>query len=221
MNATRSDKAPSDWYRLRPGRRGPCTEPKAASDGGIDLCKARRRGRSPPLRRPHSRNAVLLLILLTLIGIGWTSVSRTPTTTYWIVLTPVAALICIAAGWRHCASNAERLRMAASQALHWAAFLLAMILVTVSDVHGLLNFDATALMLLMLLALGVFTAGLSLWSWKLCVTGVFLGLAAPLLAWVERAALLLMLIGAALIAFFVVRWRFRERGRSATAAAGE
>jgi hypothetical protein len=85
----------------------------------------------------------------------------------------------------------------------------------------LLNFDATALMLLMLLALGVFTAGLSLWSWKLCVTGVFLGLAAPLLAWVERAALLLMLIGAALIAFFVLRWRFRERGRSATAAAGD
>jgi hypothetical protein len=54
------------------------------------------------------------------------------------------------------------------------------------------------------------------------VTGVFLGLAAPLLAWVERAALLLMLIGAALIAFFVLRWRFRGRSRSATtAAAGE
>lgn len=163
----------------------------------------------------------LLLIVLSLIGIGWTSVSRTPTTTYWIVLTPVAALICIAAGWRHCTLNAERLRMAASQALHWAAFLLAMILVTISDIHGMVNFDATALMLLMLLALGVFTAGLSLWSWKLCVTGLFLGLAAPLLAWVERAALLLMLIGAALIAFFVLRWRFRARGRSATAEAGE
>ena len=157
----------------------------------------------------------LLLIVLSLIGIGWTSVSRTPTTTYWIVLAPVAALISIAAGWRRCLSNAERLRMVASQALHWAAFLLAMILVTVSDVHGMLNFNPTALMLLTLLALGVFTAGLSLWSWKLCVTGVFLGLAAPLLAWVERAALLLMLIGAALIAFLVLRWRFRERRRSA------
>ena len=163
----------------------------------------------------------LLLIVLSLIGIGWTSVSRTPTTTYWIVLTPVAALISITSGWRHCSSSVERLRMVASQALHWAAFLLAMILVTISDIHGMVNFDATALMLLMLLALGVFTAGLSLWSWKLCVTGLFLGLAAPLLAWVERAALLLMLIGAALIAFFVLRWRFRARGRSATAEAGE
>jgi hypothetical protein len=159
----------------------------------------------------------LLLILLTLIGVGWTSVSRTPTPTYWIVLTPVAALICIATGWRQRDANGERLRMVVSQALHWAAFLLAMILVTVSDVHGTLNFDATALMQLTLLALGVFTAGLSLWSWKLCLTGAFLGLAAPMLAWVERAALLLMLIGAALIAFFVVRWRLRERGRNATA----
>ena len=162
----------------------------------------------------------LLLIVLSLIGIGWTSISRTPTTTYWIALTPVAALISIAAGWRHFPSNAERLRMIASQALHWAAFLLAMILVTVSDVHGMFNFDATALMLLMLLALGVFTSGLSLWSWKLCLTGAFLGLAAPLLAWVERAALLLILIGAALIAFFMLRWWFRGRGRSERANGG-
>jgi hypothetical protein len=107
--------------------------------------------------------------------------------------------------------------MVASQALHWLAFLLAMILITVSDVHGMLNFDATALVLLTLLALGVFTAGLSLESWKLAATGVFLGLAAPLLAWVERAALLCMLVGVVLIAVFVANWWFRGRGGSPTA----
>ncbi len=162
----------------------------------------------------------LLLIVLSLVGIAWTSVSTRPTTTYWIVLTPIAALICVAAGWRNYESNAERLRMIASQALHWVAFLLAMILITVSDVHGMLNFDATALVLLTLLALGVFTAGLSLGSWKLCVTGAFLGLAAPMLAWVERAALLLMLAGVVLIAVFVANWWFRGRSRSATADGG-
>ncbi len=159
----------------------------------------------------------LLLIVLSLVGIALTSVSTKPTTTYWIVLTPIAALICVAAGWRNYPSNAERLRMIASQALHWVAFLLAMILITISDVHGMLNFDATALVLLTLLALGVFTAGLSLGSWKLGLTGAFLGLAAPMLAWVERAALLLMLTGVVLIAVFVANWWFRGRGRNAAA----
>src|SRR5271166_920365 len=57
----------------------------------------------------------LVLIVLGLVGITWTSVARTPPTTYWVVLTPVTALICVAEGWRHSPSNA-RLRMAASQA---------------------------------------------------------------------------------------------------------
>jgi hypothetical protein len=157
----------------------------------------------------------LLLIVLGLIGISWTSLSRTPPTTYWVVLTPVAALICIAAGWRHSASGA-RLRMVASQVLHWAAVLVTMYLITISDSRGTLSADATGLMLLTLLALGVFTAGLNLWSWKLCATGAFLGVAAPVLAWVEQAALLIMLIlGLVLIGGGFLAWRFRGDGGAA------
>ncbi len=157
----------------------------------------------------------LLLIVLGLVGISWTSVARTPPTTYWVALTPVTALICIAAGWRHSPSNA-RLRMAASQALHWAAVLVAMYLITVSDSRGTLSADATGLMLLTLLALGLFTAGLNLWSWQLCATGAFLGVAAPVLAWVEQAALLIMLaLGLVLVALGFLNWRFRGGGSGA------
>ena len=54
-------------------------------------------------------------------------------------------------------------------------------------------------MLLTLLALGVFVSGLNVRSWKLCVTGAFLAVGVPMVAWVERAALLLLLIGIALV----------------------
>jgi len=158
----------------------------------------------------------LLLIILGLVGISWTSISRSPATTYWVVLAPIAALICIFAGWRRCPPDA-RLRMVASQVLHWAAVLVAMYVITVSVVHGMLSSDATGLVLLTLLALGLFSAGLNLWSWQICVTGAFLAVAAPVLAWLEQAALFIMLlIGIVLIAVWFLYWR---RGGSGSATA--
>ena len=72
-------------------------------------------------------------------------------------------------------------------------------------------------MLLTLLALGLFTAGLNLWSWRICVSGAFLAVAAPLLAWLEQAALFIMLlIGIVLIEVWFLYWR---RGGSGSEAA--
>jgi hypothetical protein len=54
----------------------------------------------------------LALIVLGLIGVSWTSISSAPSTTYWGMLTPVAAFTCIAArrcGWLVNASDMRRL----------------------------------------------------------------------------------------------------------------
>ena len=154
------------------------------------------------------------IIAFALIGISWTSISRTPSTTYWVVLTPVIAIICIVAGWRHTESG-ERVAMAVTQVLQWAAVLIAMYLVTIGDVQRSLSANAIGLMLLTLLALGVFVSGLNLRAWKLCMTGAFLAIAVPVIAWVQDAALLLLLMGLALLALlFLYRWmRERTRGR--------
>jgi hypothetical protein len=96
--------------------------------------------------------------------------------------------------------------MIATQITQWAAIVVAMYLLFVSDVRGLLNTDATGLMLLTLLALGAFISGLYLRAWKLCVTGAFLALSVPVLAWFEQATLLLLLIGAVLIALGIAVW---------------
>ncbi|HXZ16156.1 MAG TPA: hypothetical protein VEH77_09350 [Roseiarcus sp.] len=146
------------------------------------------------------------IIVLGLVGISWTSLSQTPTATYWVVVTPIVALICIAAGWPHAAPGA-RVAMAVTQILQWAAVLIAMYLLTVSDVQRSLNGNATGLMILTVLALGVFISGLDLRAWRLCVTGAFLAIAVPAIAWLQHAALLLLLVGIALIAVLVLyRW---------------
>jgi len=154
----------------------------------------------------------LAIIVLGLIGTSWTSLSRSSTSTYWVIMTPIFAAICIYAGWRHIES-AARIGMVVTQILQWVAFLVAMDLVTVTGTRGVLDANGTGLMLLTLLALGVFVSGLHLRSWKLCVTGAFLAISVPIAAWVQRAALLLLLIGLAVIVLFVLYWWFSDRLR--------
>jgi len=155
----------------------------------------------------------LAIIVLGLVGISWTSIAPNSTTKYWAVLTPVYAVICIGAGWRR-APPGERLAMAVIQVLQWAAVLIAMYLISVADARAVLNSNATGLMQLTLIALGLFVSGLNLRSWKLCLTGAFLAVAVPIVAWVEQAALLLLLIGVALIALLILYWWMSSRRRS-------
>jgi len=159
----------------------------------------------------------LALVILGLLGVSWTSVSSVPSTTYWVMLTPVAAFICIAAGWSGASARGERARMITTQVLQWAAVLAAMWLVNVSDMRRLLNVDAKALILLTLIALGVFISGLYLRAWKLCAVAAFLAVAVPIVAWVERAALLLLIIAGGLIALGFAGWW--AQGREARQAA--
>jgi hypothetical protein len=150
------------------------------------------------------------IVVLGLIGVFWTSLSRAPTTTYWVIVTPIVGLLSIAGGWRH-SQPGGRVAMIATQIGQWAAVLVAMYLIDVSDVRGLVNADAMGRMMLTLLALGVFVSGLTLRAWKLCVAGVFLAVAVPLVAWFQQAALILLLIGGVLIALGLALWWARAR----------
>ncbi len=150
------------------------------------------------------------IVILGLIGVCWTSFFRAPATKYWVILTPIVGLLSIAVGWRH-SRPGRRVAMIATQFGQWAAVLVAMYLINVSDVRGLVNTDAMGRMMLTLLALSVFVSGLNLRAWKLCVAGVFLAVAVPLVAWFEQAAVILLLIGGILIALGLALWWARAR----------
>src|SRR5208282_619951 len=93
----------------------------------------------------------------------------------------------------------DRVRLIWTQVLHWAAFLVAMNLVLVSDVQQMLNADATGLAILVLLALGTFVAGVHSLSWQTCALGVLMALSVPAIAWIEESALVLLLAAVALV----------------------
>jgi hypothetical protein len=74
-----------------------------------------------------------------------------------------------------------------------------------------MNDDGEGVMLLMLLAVGTFVAGVHAWSLPICLTGVVLALAIPAISWIEQTALLLFVIAAAAAAMFGGLWLFWRR----------
>ena len=160
----------------------------------------------------------LLILALTLVGVGYTSIARKPLVVYWEVLAVITGILCIISGWPHAHDRNSRLRLVWTQVLHWAAFLATMNLLLYTDVAQMLSADSTGLSILLLLALGTFVAGVHTLSWQTGLLGVVMGLAVPAIAWVEELALLLVLAAAAFIVLAAIFWWF-GRGRSSPAAA--
>jgi hypothetical protein len=142
----------------------------------------------------------LLILVLALFGVAYSSFARTALTTYWIVLAPFIGIMCVFTRWRDAENRDQRLRLVWTQVLHWGAVLLAMHLMFVADVNRMMNADASALAALTVLALGTFTAGVHIAAWRICLVGVVLAVGVPAIAWLEQSALLLLLIAIVVIA---------------------
>lgn len=153
------------------------------------------------------------IVIIGIVGVSWTNLLGVPVATYWVTMTPIAALLCVCVGWVHVPRGRRRLEMAGIQLGQWAAILVAMYLIHISNIDGLVTHDALASILLTLLALGVFISGLDLRTWKLCVVGAFLALAVPCVAWFADAGLFVFLVGFVLIAVGLLIWWRAHRSR--------
>jgi hypothetical protein len=157
----------------------------------------------------------LFLLLMSVIGVCLANFWHQHATLYWVSMGPLFTLVCVALAWRKSSEHHSRIRMVLLQAAQWVAVMVAMYLVSVSDLRDLLNDDARGLMMLTLLALGVFLSGLNLLIWQLCLLGIFLAVSVPLIAWVEAASVLIFLLAAVLIAGALVRMWLQTRAREA------
>jgi len=152
-----------------------------------------------------------LVLILTTVGVAYTSFSKKPITGYWEILAPLIALVCVGAGWPSANDNSKRLRLIATQALHWLAFLLVMNMMLLASVQRDFSASATGLAIFTLLALGTFTAGVHVLSWQVCLLGLIMALGIPAIAWIENSALLVVLVVGVIAGIgAVLWWRFHE-----------
>ncbi len=141
----------------------------------------------------------IAVLVLALIGVAFASLALERMALYWELLIPFFAAVCIYARLRdhqHKVSLSKLLRI---EALHWGAVFGAMRLLYVQDVADIMNANASALMMMVLLALGAFTAGAQIGAWRISLVGALLGAAVPFLALLQRASLLITLVSVALL----------------------
>ncbi len=147
-----------------------------------------------------------LVLILTLIGVAYTTISKQPITGYWEILAPLIALVCVGAGWHYAVDRTARIRLIGTQVLHWLAFLVVMNMLLLTSVQRIFNAGATGLAIFTLLSLGTFTAGVHVLSWQVCLLGLIMALGIPAIAWIENSALIVVLIVGVIVGIGVVIW---------------
>ncbi|HXY57454.1 MAG TPA: hypothetical protein VEH76_02635 [Methylocystis sp.] len=170
--------------------------------------------KAPPLPRftflVHNWPYILMLALA-LLGVAMTSVARQAMTTYWIVLAPVFALLSLYARWREAGTAESPWRLLRIEVFHWLAVMVAMYLAMIGSVKQMMNADASALMTLTILALGTFSGGLQIRSWRVCVVGGALAVGVPIIAWIETATLILLLLAGLFATFLLLLYFHKPR----------
>ena len=180
-------------------------EVTAESDGSKELPK------EPLIQEnkagfPFRRLPYVLLLVLAIVGVAYTNMSQRPLVGYWEFLAVLTGVVCVVGEWSKAVDNQARLRLAWTQALHWAAVLVMMNIMLLSGVQQMFPSPASGLVLLALLALGTFLAGLNLLSPELCFLGFALALAVPAIAWLKLSALFLVLGAVFLVGLVISFW---------------
>jgi hypothetical protein len=145
-------------------------------------------------------------LVLAIAGVAYTNISHQPLLGYWEFLAVAVGAVCIITKWSELDGKKARLRLMWTQAAHWAAVLIAMNIMLVSRVQQLMPTPATSLVLLVLLALGTFLAGLSLLSLPICFLGLAMAAAVPALSWLQQSVIFFFLGGILLIGLGLAFW---------------
>ncbi len=148
----------------------------------------------------------IVVLLLTLFGVAYTSMAQQPFPFLWEALAIVVGVLCITTAWPAIPDRAGRLTLIWKQTAHWATILFAMNIVLLTGVQSMMTAPGTGLVILLLFAVGTFLAGLNT-SLQIAFLGFAMALAVPAIAWLKQSALLLFLIAAAIIGIGLGLWR--------------
>ena len=156
------------------------------------------------------------LLVLAIVGVAYSNISQRPLAGYWEFLALVTGIVCVLTQWSSARDKQPRIRLIITQALHWVAILVTMNIVLLSGVQSMLPAPATGLVLLTLLALGTFLAGVNFLSLQICFLGVAMAVAVPAIAWFKQSALFLLLGAILVIGLVVAFWPRRAGERPVT-----
>ncbi|MBR0853215.1 hypothetical protein [Bradyrhizobium liaoningense] len=159
----------------------------------------------------------LVALMLAIAGVAYTNVSHQPLVGYWEFLALAIGVVCVVTKWPETEGRESRIRLIWTQALHWIAVLITMNIMLLAGVQQLLPTPATGLVLLTLLALGTFLAGVSLLSLQIAFLGLAMGVAVPAISWLKQS-IFFFLLGAVLLIGLALAFWLRQDQRPSVGA---
>ena len=176
----------------------------------------------PPVRRRRgfigflfAELPYILILLAALGGTSYRAFYGQPILGYWKFLLVAFGVLCIWAGLTHAKTSRQVYALIWTQVLHWAAFYAAVLILATSSVRAELDDDAISTLILTLLALALFLAGVHARAWRLGVVGVVLGATVPAVTWIQTSSTFIAFSAATFVvvvlAFFVFRPRVPVR----------
>ena len=148
----------------------------------------------------------LVALALAISGVAYTNISHQPLVGYWEFLALATGVVCGVTQWENAPDRNARVQLIGMQALHWAAVLVTMNIIVLGRVQTMLPAPAVGLVLLTLLALGTFLAGVNFLSVQICFLGVAMALAVPAIAWLTQSFLFLLLAVVFVVGVGVAVW---------------
>jgi hypothetical protein len=145
----------------------------------------------------------LALLVLVVIGVGISYFLPDKSYRYWVAMVPIFGIACTSSEWsRLRRQNLGIWKTVRNQLIHWFG-----VLVSVYLVHMLLNIQLltkqnAGLVVLLMLALGTFLAGLQL-GWRLYVLGAFLWIILLVAAYLQGSLWVMILLGVVMISLFL------------------
>jgi hypothetical protein len=153
----------------------------------------------------------IVALVLAIAGVAYTNASHQPLVGYWEFLALAVGIVCVFNKWPEVDGKEARWQLIWTQALHWVAVLITMNIMLVSGVQQMLPTPATSLVLLTLLALGTFLAGVSLLSPQIAFLGIAMGIAVPAISWLQQSVIFFLLGAILLIGLGITFWLRQDR----------
>lgn len=133
------------------------------------------------------------LILLALVGVGYTDFNPASSHLYWLAMVPVFAGACLLLEWLQEHNRGRPWReVLRAQLMLWFSLLVGVLLVYMLLHAGRLDSENSGLIILLLLSMTTFAAGLQLGPLVMLLGG-FLALSLVLAAYIESYVWLIML----------------------------
>jgi hypothetical protein len=159
-------------------------------------------------RRFHFEEAILvLLLILSLVGIGINDFSPADGLGYWIIMVFVFGLFGILIGWLQSKHNIDDFKkIIREQSMHWFTSLLVVGGAFLVQKSGRIDPESAGLVILLILSLSTILDGLRV-GWRFSLVGLFMGTSAVVAAYTEHFLWIEILIAIGIV-LVTVLWEY-------------